>query len=181
MDEKITTWIREVRRYNPRLHLVSRSMEDDLEGQAGDTLGLLEQVNEPEIADLGAGSGFLAILYKTLHPESRVWMIERGQKKGVFLRHVVDLLGFEDMRLIDADPNEQAIGPFPAVMARSFSPRKTLAHTVLSIVSRPGRFYYFSTGDSPLIDHPLFGLIERSSRECRGYRLNLEAYGITFR
>lgn len=123
MDEKIATWIREVRRYNPRLHLVSRSMEKDLEGQARDTLNLLAQVNEPEIADLGSGSGFLAILYKTLHPESRIWMIERSQKKGIFLRHVVDLLGFNDMELIDADPNEQAAGPFPAVMARSFSPR----------------------------------------------------------
>ncbi len=181
MDEKIATWIREVRRYNPRLHLVSRSMEKDLEGQAGDTLGLLEQVNEPEIADLGTGSGFLAVLYKTIHPESRVWMIERSQKKSIFLRHVVDLLGFRDTNLLDADPNEQAVGPFAAVMARSFSPRETLADTVLSIISRPGRFYYFSTGDSPLIDHPLFDLIERSSRECRDYRLNLETYEVTSR
>ena len=138
-------------------------------------------MNEPEIADLGSGSGFLAILYKMLHPESRIWMIERSQKKGIFLRHVVDLLGFEDMELIDADPNEQAAGPFPAVMARSFSPRDTLAGTVLSMISRPGRFYYLSTGDSPPVDHPFFRLIGRSSRECRGYRLNLEVYEITSR
>ena len=181
MDKKIAAWIREVRRYNPRLHLVSRLMEKDLEGQAGDTLDLLKRVMEPEIADLGSGSGFLAILYKALHPDSRVWLIERSQKKGIFLRHILDLLDFNDMELIDIDPNRQAVGPFPAVMARSFSPRETLADTVLNIISRPGRFYYLSTGDSPSIDHPLFGLIEQSSRECRGYRLNLETYEVTSR
>lgn len=181
MDKKILGWIREVKRYNQRLHLVSRSMESILEKQAEDTLDLLKYIREPVIADLGAGSGFLAIPYKIAHPGSHLWLIERSQKKALFLRHVIDILELKDMNLIDYDPNERPAGPFPAVMSRSFSPRETLPGTVLCILSQPGRFYYFSTGAPMPVVHPSFVLEDRFSKLCGDYNLNLEVYTVTSR
>lgn len=181
MHDKLLIWIREIRRYNRRLHLVSRSMESALEKQAEDTMDLMKNIREPNMADLGAGSGFLAIPYKVVYPDSRLWLIERSQKKAVFLRHVIDLLELKDIELIDFDPNERAAGPFPAVMSRSFSPRETLPGVVLSVISVPGRFYYFSTGALAPIDHPAFTLKKRFIKECKGYDLNLELYEVTSR
>ena len=181
MDSRLLEWIEEVRRFNPRLHLVSRSMEKRLEEQVADTLKLLEKVEESRIADLGSGSGMLAVPYRVAKPGSHVWLIERSEKKALFLRHVIDTLGLDNMELIDFDPRERLAGPFPAVMSRSFSPLSSLPEAVMRIIARPGRFYYFSTGEPGAVSHPLFVLKDIFSRQCRAYRLNLEVYEVTSR
>jgi len=108
-------------------------------------------------------------------------MIERSQKKGIFLRHIMDLLGLGNVELIDFDPREKKAGPFPAVMSRSFSPRQALADTVLSIISQTGRFYYFSAGAPAVIENPRFILQDRFSSSFAENQLTLEAYRITSR
>lgn len=181
MDARLLGWIEEIRRFNPRLHLVSRSMEDRLEEQAAGTLSLMEAVEEPQIADLGSGSGMLAVPYRVANPGSRICLIERSEKKALFLRHVIDTLGLTGMELVDFDPRERSAGPFPAVMSRAFSPLSSLPEAVMSVIERPGRFYYFSTGEPGAVSHPLFVLKNLFSRQCRAYRLNLEVYEVTSR
>ena len=93
MDQALTLWIEEVKRFNGRLHLVSPSLEATLHEQVRDTMDLLGSVREGRIADLGSGSGFLGIPYKVMNPEAKVSLIERSGKKCLFLRHVIDRLG----------------------------------------------------------------------------------------
>ncbi len=181
MEELIRTWINEVRRYNKRLHLVSSAMEKTLEEQISDTMNLLGHVSEPAIGDLGTGSGFLAFPYKIMNPGSTVFLIERSLKKCIFLRHVIDMLGLQDIEVIEADPLKQSVGPFPALMSRSFSPFENLPDAVLSAISSPGRFYYFQAGAPAPVAHPLFQESGHFSKGYRDYRLNLDVYLIASR
>ncbi len=179
MDAKIRAWIHEIHAYNKRLHLVSTAMEKTLASQVQDTMDLLKDISEPLICDLGAGSGFLGIPYKIMNPDYEVHLVERSMKKCIFLRHVIDQLGLKAIEVHDADPLKKVVGPFPAVMARSFSPRESLAQAVLSLLEQGGRFYSFSTGTPERITDP--GLKEEllRSRECLGYTLNLDVYAAT--
>lgn len=181
MEDKIGTWILEVKKFNKRLHLVSSAMEKHLEAEVQGTVALLGHISEPEIADLGAGSGFLSIPYKVMNPSSEVSLIERSRKKCDFLRHVVDLLKLERIHVIEADPLKEALQPFHAVMSRAFSPRETLAETVMKVVSAPGCFYYFEAGTPEPIDHPRFEKQGRFSKGQGNGRLNLDVYAITSR
>lgn len=179
MEDAIKKWVREVKTYNKRLHLVSSSMEKDFEDRVRHTMELLERIREPEIADLGTGSGFPGIPYKIMNPGSRVFLIERSSKKCIFLRHVVDLLDLKLIEVIEADPLAGRLGPFKAVMSRAFSPRETLPHAVIGSISPQGLFYYFSTGTGEAIAHRRFSHQGHLSRDYGTYRLNLDVYLVT--
>ncbi len=181
MEDKVAAWILEVRRYNKRLHLVSGAMEKNLEAAVLATMDLLGNISEPEIADLGAGSGFLSIPYKIMNPSFEVALIERSRKKCDFLRHVIDLLKLQGAEVIEADPLTGPVRQFDAVMSRAFSPRETLAETVSKIVSARGRFYYFEAGTLKPIDYPRFEKQEHFSLGHGNERLNLEVYTVTSR
>jgi 16S rRNA (guanine527-N7)-methyltransferase len=181
MENALLTWIEEVKRFNKRLHLVSASMEKTLLEQARDTMEILAGVREDAVGDLGAGSGFLGVLYKIVNPSARVAFIERSGKKCLFLRHVIDRLGMEGMEVVEADPLKTRVGPFPALMSRSFSPKESLAEAVLRTAIIPGHFYYVQTGDPEDMNHPQLILEDRAKRQFKGYRLNLDTYLVTTR
>jgi 16S rRNA (guanine527-N7)-methyltransferase len=181
MDQALAFWMAEVKRFNGRLHLVSPSLEKNLQEQVQDTMSLLGCIREEHIGDLGSGSGFLGIPYKIMNPAARVSLIERSEKKCLFLRHVVDGLGLKDVEVVEADPLKKSVGPFPALMSRSFSPRESLVKAVLRCLALPGRFYYVQTGEPEEMSHPQFARQERTAREYGGYRLNLDEYLITSR
>jgi 16S rRNA (guanine527-N7)-methyltransferase len=170
-----------VKRYNRRLHLVSSSMEKELKDEVRDTMDLLGHISEPEMADLGAGSGFLSIPYKIMNPSSTVSLIERGRKKCDFLRHVIDLLGLQGIEVIEADPLKQPVKPFRAVMSRAFSPRATLVKTVSKVIAVPGRFYYFEAGLPEPFINPRFEKQGHFSKGHGNERLNLDVYAVTSR
>jgi len=181
MDRLLTAWIDEVKRFNKRLHLVSPSMGKTLEEQVRDTMDILAGIHEDAIGDLGSGSGFLGIPYGIMNPAARVYLIERSEKKCLFLRHVTDRLGLKGLEVVEADPLRKAVGPFPALMSRSFSPKESLIEAVLRTSTLPGRFYYIQTGDPEGMSHPQFTLEDRISRQFSGYRLNLDVYLVTSR
>jgi 16S rRNA (guanine527-N7)-methyltransferase len=181
MHKDIYRWIEELKRYNPLLNLVSESMVIGIEEHIENTMELLVHIQEPAIADLGSGSGLPAIPYKIMYPESSVVMIERAEKKCVFLRHMLDVLNLENFELIEADPLVSETGPFAALMSRAFSPRKTLERIVLKTGGPAARFYYLSTGREHPIKHRAFSLIGHEERRCRNYTLSLDTYQITSR
>jgi len=181
MHKDIHLWIKELKKYNPLLNLVSKSMVIDIEEHIDNTMELLAHIKEPSIADLGSGSGLPAIPYKIMYPESSVVMIERAEKKCVFLRHMLDVLNLEDFGLIEADPLVSDAGPFAALMSRAFSPRNTLERLVLKTGAQATRFYYLSTvGENPLKIRS-FSLIDHEEKRFKNYTLSLDTYQITSR
>jgi 16S rRNA (guanine527-N7)-methyltransferase len=179
MDEKILLWIKELKRFNPTLHLVGSGMVSTLEQDVEALLSLLRNIHEPEIADIGSGSGLPAIPLKVLHPESHVLLIERSGKKCTFLRHAIDLLDMEGIALIEADPLKSDIGRFDAVMSRSFSPLSTLEKVIYKILKDNGRFYYLFTGDNLPELSPRFRRDYHVSQECREHTLTVARYTLS--
>jgi 16S rRNA (guanine527-N7)-methyltransferase len=179
IHKDINLWIKEIKSYNELLNLVSKTMVHDIEKHIDNTMDLLEHVQEPYIADLGSGSGLPAIPFKIMYPDSCVVMIERSQKKCVFLRHVIDVLNLKNIDLLEVDPLTAQIGPFDAVMSRAFSPRKNLENLVLKILKPHGRFYYFSTSGQTLFKNNAFSLTGHEDRQFKGYTLSLDIYEVT--
>jgi 16S rRNA (guanine527-N7)-methyltransferase len=154
-DDKLKAWIRELRRFNERLHLMGPAMLSGIEDELDALLPLLTGIEEPAMADLGSGSGLPAIPYKILHPGSSVYLIERSVKKCTFLRHIVEVLDLDGIEILACDPLQEDIGQFDAVLARSFSPLATLNRVCGRILRERGRLYYLFTAEEPLLEEPL--------------------------
>ncbi|HOJ12907.1 MAG TPA: class I SAM-dependent methyltransferase [Deltaproteobacteria bacterium] len=146
MDDRLAKWMGELRRFNPRLHLVGPSMLEHLEEEVEVTSRLLEGITEPAIADLGSGSGLMAFVYKALHPDSIVTCVERSVKKCDFLRHTAEVLGLEGFCVLCEDLLASG-RRFKAAMARSFSPVATLGKICSRVLVEGGRLYYLSSSN----------------------------------
>lgn len=181
MHKDIYRWVEEIRRYNPLLNLVSAAMISDIEEHIENTMELLKHIKEPSIADIGSGSGLPAIPYKIMYPASNVVMIERSEKKCVFLRHILDILDLGNIELIQADPLATMIGPFDALMSRAFSPLGTLERLVMKTGKPGGRLYYLSTGKGNPIKNQALSLSGHEERRFKDYTLCLDTYEITSR
>ena len=123
-----------LRKWNPRINLVSRSTLDD----AGlrhlrDSAQLVALCTEPvrHWVDLGSGGGFpglvVAILLSEHNPECKVTLIESDTRKATFLRTVLRETGvtaeviarrIEDTPPQDADVvSARALAPLPKLLA----------------------------------------------------------------
>jgi 16S rRNA (guanine(527)-N(7))-methyltransferase RsmG len=175
MDESLNTWIRELRRYNGKLHLMGPSMLKGIEDELEVMLPLLMRIEEPVLADLGSGSGLPAIPYKILHPHSHICLIERSVKKCTFLQHVIELLNLTDIEIFPNDPFHDDVGQFNAVLARSFSPLSTLVDVCLKILKPEGKLYYLFTFSTPELSQP-FELVDIISQKSAMQTLNLAIF-----
>lgn len=151
MKDALGLWINEVRRYNQRLHLIGPGLLSDLPAHVQACLPLLAHIQAPEIADLGSGSGLPGIPYALMHPDARIYLIERTRDKCVFLRHVVDLLGLRQVTVLETDPLRKEAGVYAALMARAFSPKRDLDRALRRLLVPGGRFYALGT-QPPLLD-----------------------------
>jgi len=175
MDDKLNTWIRELRRYNGKLHLMGPSMLRGIEDELEVMLPLLMRIKEPVLADLGSGSGLSAIPYKILHPDSHICLIERSVKKCTFLQHVIESLNLTGVEILSHDPIHDDVGQFDAVLARSFSPLSTLVDVCLKILKPGGRLYYLFTESTPELTQP-FELAQIISQKSVMHTLNLAIF-----
>ncbi len=172
MEQKIELWMKEIRRYNSSLHLVSSGKALNLESLVMDCKSLLSYIKEPVIADLGTGSGIPGILYKIMNPDAYLYLIERSHNKCTFLKHIIDLLNLKDIELIESDATAKKIGPFNAIMARAFSPKSMLERALSNSIASKGHFYYFGT-NPPLEEK---GFILKEAISAAQENLNLYIY-----
>jgi 16S rRNA (guanine(527)-N(7))-methyltransferase RsmG len=175
MDERLNIWIRELRRYNGKLHLMGPSMLKGIEDELEVMLPLLMRIEEPVLADLGSGSGLPAIPYKILHPESHICLIERSVKKCTFLQHTIESLNLSGIEILPNDPFHDDIGQFDALLARSFSPLSTLVDVCMKILKPGGRLYYLFTSGTPELADP-FELARIISQKGAMHSLNLAIF-----
>jgi len=152
IDRKLEIWIDEIRRFNKVMHLVGPKVYDNLESEVLNCISLIQHIREPEIADLGSGSGIPGIVYAAIHPQSIVWLIERSEKKCTFLRHIISVCGFDNARVLNIDPlMDTADKKFNAVISRAFSPVVKLPAVLASILKNNSAIYYMSI-DAPKLD-----------------------------
>jgi 16S rRNA (guanine527-N7)-methyltransferase len=180
IDEKLTLWISEIVRYNKILHLVGPKILNDLKRDIGNCISLISYVIEPVIADLGSGSGIPGIAYALRHPSSKVMLIERAEKKCIFLRHVIACMGIHNVEVIEDDPLINKIGRFPAVISRAFSPKEKLSEAASLILENAGRFYYIASERPVLKDSFKYldqeRLFDQAGLKLFKYRFSTEIY-----
>ena len=131
--ERLDAYAGLLRRWNPRINLVSgRTLDDLWKRHFLDSAQLLE-LSPPQArhwCDLGAGGGFpgmvLAILAAEKHPGMRFTLIESDQRKSEFLRAVMRETGttanvvtdrIEAVPSVNADVvSARALAPLPALL-----------------------------------------------------------------
>jgi 16S rRNA (guanine(527)-N(7))-methyltransferase RsmG len=169
IDSKLDIWINEIRRFNKALHLVGPKVYDSLEDEALKCITLMQHIREPEIADLGSGSGIPGIAYAAINPQSKVWLIDRSEKKCTFLRHVISICGFDNARVLHVDPLVDTMDKYKAVISRAFSPVEKLSDALASIMEDKAVVYYMSI-DAPKLDGrflPAEGLLSITSKDLK--------------
>ncbi|HDM33000.1 MAG TPA: hypothetical protein ENG28_04430 [Deltaproteobacteria bacterium] len=174
MEDRIEEWISEVKAFNKSLGLLSRRAEDDIEELVRETISLLKGIQESEIADLGAGSGLMGIIFSLLYPASRVYLIERAYKKAMFLEHVADKLSLHNVIVVGDEPLKGRTRRFDALMSRAFSPMAELEQAVLKYLDHKGRFYYASTA-RPRLDNTILSPTGSKQADCNP-RIHLYTY-----
>lgn len=121
--ERLSEYVELVKRWNPKINLVSKSSIDMLwDRHIWDSAQIF---NHAPIGqnwlDIGSGGGFpalvVAIMAKELDPHQRVTMIESDTRKAVFLRTVIRELD------LNASVLTQRIEQVPAQEARVLSAR----------------------------------------------------------
>lgn len=89
-----------------------------------------------KLLDVGSGAGFPGIPLKIAYHRIGVTLLEATAKKTAFLRHVVDKLGIEGVKIVTGRAEEEAHGPemremYGAVVARAVARLDVLAELCL--------------------------------------------------
>ncbi len=95
-SERLEIYAQLLRKWNPRINLVSRNTLDDLETRhIADSMQIFDLAPQgwKHWADLGSGGGFpglvIAILAAEFSPVAQVTLVESDQRKCAFLRTVI--------------------------------------------------------------------------------------------
>jgi 16S rRNA (guanine527-N7)-methyltransferase len=94
--------------------------------------------------DVGSGAGFPGLPLKMMLPEIKLTLIEATGKKATFLRHIVEVLGLENVEVLNARAEE--VGQLPAhrehydlVLARAVAHLSVVAEYGLPFCHLGGR------------------------------------------
>lgn len=95
------------------------------------------------LLDVGSGAGFPGLPLKIAYPRIDVTLLEATAKKTVFLRHVVDNLGLEGVKVVTGRAEEEAHEPemrerFGAVVSRAVARLDVLAELCLTFCAVGG-------------------------------------------
>ncbi len=101
----IKQYIDEVMEWGKRIRLVGyrdrRDIEEKLLKVNEEAIKLMEVAGEG--ADVGSGNGSLMVVLKVMHPDVRVYCIERNKRKAVVINEIVRRLGLKGVEVVVDD------------------------------------------------------------------------------
>lgn len=152
-ENRIAWFLEELRIWNPRAGLVSRSsVETALEAHVLPSLAVLLAV-PPDLAmcvlDVGSGGGFPGIPLGVLRPCARLDLVEATRKKCRFLERCVGELGLRDARVhwcrIEAPTDAlRARAPFDLAIARAVGAQAGIARACRALLGGEGQAWVFA-------------------------------------
>lgn len=102
-SRRLYSYFQELRRWSKKVNLIARNSvaEEIVEKHFIDSLALLNLLPDPDarLLDIGSGAGFPGLVCKAARPELTVHLVEPRLKRVSFLRHVIRLLGLNDIEV----------------------------------------------------------------------------------
>lgn len=77
---------------------------------------------EGEWVDLGSGAGFPGVALAAMFPSARVTLVERRQKRAVFLREVAAATKLPNLTVIEGDSADLPAAAYDGVISRAYKP-----------------------------------------------------------
>lgn len=146
--DQFWTYARELQDWNTRLNLTAiTTTEGIVVRHFLDSLRCAQSWGSApaSLVDIGTGAGFPGLPLKLLRPELRLTLVESIEKKAAFLRHMVGLLGLDEVAVLTA--RAEALGRDPQhreqydlAVGRAVADLRVLAEYCLPLCRVGGRF-----------------------------------------
>jgi 16S rRNA (guanine527-N7)-methyltransferase len=126
VSEVLARFVGELIRWNRRFNLTSITDPAGIaEKHLLDSLAIVPHVPEgADVLDAGTGGGFPGVPLAVLRPDVRVVLVDRTEKKVLFLQTALATLGIENATAVHARlegrPEEEHLGPVDLAVSRAF-------------------------------------------------------------
>lgn len=138
-------YLKELQEWNRSVRLVSRSDSDSvLWAHFLDSLALVPLIEgDGPLLDVGSGAGFPGIPVKLARPSLALHLVESRRRKANFLRHLVRVLGLEEVWVHQArlGKEKSGLGRFPLVAARAVASPLVWLDLAQGFLSDGGRVF----------------------------------------
>ena len=124
---------------NQKQNLISRKQENNIDNHIKDCLSISSHLSS-NIMDLGTGGGLPGIPLAIEDPRKRIYLVEASQKKCSFLLHTKNLLGLENLHVINKRGEDLHLKDFAEdmdIVTRAFGTAEKTIKTTKKLLENP--------------------------------------------
>lgn len=99
--------------------------------------------------DLGSGAGFPGVMLAARHPEARVTLVERRQKRVAFLREVAARTRLPNLEVFEGDSATLARSAWDGVVSRAYKPPAEYLAEAATLLVPGGTAVLLAVGEAP--------------------------------
>ena len=124
---------------NQKQNLISRKQENNIDNHIKDCLSISSHLSS-NIMDLGTGGGLPGIPLAIEDPRKKIYLVEASQKKCSFLLHTKNLLGLENLHVINKRGEDLHLKDFAEdmdIVTRAFGTAEKTIKTTKKLLENP--------------------------------------------
>lgn len=124
---------------NQKQNLISRKQENNIDNHIKDCLSISSHLSS-NIMDLGTGGGLPGIPLAIEDPRKKIYLVEASQKKCSFLLHTKNLLGLENLHVINKRGEDLRLKDFAEdmdIVTRAFGTAEKTIKTTKKLLENP--------------------------------------------
>ena len=124
---------------NQKQNLISRKQENNIDNHIKDCLSVSLHLSS-NIMDMGTGGGLPGIPLAIADPRKKIYLVEASQKKCSFLLHTKNLLGLENLHVINKRGEDLHLKDFAEdmdIVTRAFGTAEKTIKTTKKLLENP--------------------------------------------